>query len=135
MQMWAVCFVVFFGMAEFYEWAQGMTLSTPVLIVAGVLLAIASNYRKWAGLSSELTNASPSTSVQDSQSYPTEPHLMSNSPSSSQSVSSASAPPRYYPGPQLPNLIPQSQRSISFTIPKSDLSFLSVSEESKEEQG
>ena len=45
MQVWIVCLVLFFGAAEFYQWAKGLALPLPVLIASGVLLAIASNLR------------------------------------------------------------------------------------------
>ena len=45
MQVWIVCLVLFFGIAEFYQWAKGLALPLPVLIASGVLLAIASNLR------------------------------------------------------------------------------------------
>ena len=56
MQMWAVCFVVFFGFAQIFQlidgslWLQDFSLPMPVFILAGVLLAIASNSNKRAGL-------------------------------------------------------------------------------------
>ncbi|HEY9660588.1 MAG TPA: hypothetical protein V6C65_19200 [Allocoleopsis sp.] len=46
MQVWAVSFFVFFGTAELYQWLQGITLPLPVLVVAGAILAIASNADK-----------------------------------------------------------------------------------------
>lgn len=47
MQVWAVSFFVFFGAAELYQWLQGITLPFPVLVVAGAILAIASNADKF----------------------------------------------------------------------------------------
>ncbi|MBW4657709.1 MAG: hypothetical protein KME15_03475 [Drouetiella hepatica Uher 2000/2452] len=45
MQVLLVCLVLFFVASELYQWIQGMTLPLPMLIVAGVALAIASNLR------------------------------------------------------------------------------------------
>ncbi|MBD3880340.1 hypothetical protein IFO70_01075 [Phormidium tenue FACHB-886] len=45
MQVWIICLVLFFGIAEFYQWAKGLSLPMPVLIAAGVLLAVVSNLR------------------------------------------------------------------------------------------
>jgi hypothetical protein len=47
MRVWVICFVLFFGAAEFYQWMQGLTLPLPFFIVLGGLLAIASNSDKW----------------------------------------------------------------------------------------
>jgi hypothetical protein len=47
MRVWVICFVLFFGAAEFYQWVQGLTLPLPFFIVLGGLLAIASNSDKW----------------------------------------------------------------------------------------
>jgi hypothetical protein len=47
MRVWGVCFVLFFGAAEFYQWMQGLTLPLPFFIALGGLLAIASNADKW----------------------------------------------------------------------------------------
>jgi hypothetical protein len=43
MKIWITCFILLFGMAEFFQWLKDLMLSLPVYIVAGVLLAIASN--------------------------------------------------------------------------------------------
>jgi hypothetical protein len=38
-------------MAEFYQWVKHFTVPLPVFILAGAILAIASNYGKYAGWS------------------------------------------------------------------------------------
>ena len=43
MYVWLVCFVVLFGLAELYPWVQGVVLPFPLMLLAGVGLAIASN--------------------------------------------------------------------------------------------
>ncbi|MBI4783706.1 MAG: hypothetical protein HY785_20675 [Oscillatoriophycideae cyanobacterium NC_groundwater_1537_Pr4_S-0.65um_50_18] len=45
MQVLLVCLVLFFVASELYQWMQGMTLPLPMLIAAGIVLAIASNLR------------------------------------------------------------------------------------------
>ncbi|MBW4517142.1 MAG: hypothetical protein KME11_18200 [Timaviella obliquedivisa GSE-PSE-MK23-08B] len=60
MRVWAVCFVLFFGAAEFYQWMQGLTLPLPFFIALGGLLAIASNADKWRILNRPVPSA-PST--------------------------------------------------------------------------
>lgn len=44
MYLWLVCFVVLFGLSELYPWVQGVALPFPVTLLAGVGLAIASNF-------------------------------------------------------------------------------------------
>lgn len=44
-----VCFTLFFGLAQLYPVVAGLDLSLPSWIVAGLLLAIASNYDKLIG--------------------------------------------------------------------------------------
>lgn len=43
------CFMLFFGLAQLYPVVAGLDLSLPSWIVAGLLLAIASNYDKLIG--------------------------------------------------------------------------------------
>jgi len=56
MKVWLVCFVGLFGLAELFQWMQAFSLfedaglPLPVLIGAGLALAIASNSTKQAGL-------------------------------------------------------------------------------------
>jgi hypothetical protein len=51
MRVWITSFLVLFGMAELHQWMKNFTLPLPVFILAGALLAIASNYGKYAGWS------------------------------------------------------------------------------------
>ena len=53
MKVWMTSFLVLFGMVELYQWFRDFTLPLPVFILAGALLAIASNYGKSPGLSYE----------------------------------------------------------------------------------
>jgi hypothetical protein len=59
MRVWGVCFVLFFGAAEFYQWMQGLTLPLPFFIALGGLLAIASNADKWRNLARSVQSAVP----------------------------------------------------------------------------
>lgn len=58
MPLLIVCFVLFFGLAELLPTVDGLTLPTPVIWVGGILLAIASNYHKPAGLPWKAASAS-----------------------------------------------------------------------------
>lgn len=60
LRLWLICFVVLFGAAQFYQWLTHLTwfepfslseisLPFPVLMMAGVVLAIASNADKQVG--------------------------------------------------------------------------------------
>ncbi len=56
MQILVICVVLFFAAAELYQWLAKLTLSLPVLVAGGALLAIVSNrYRlselRWSTLS------------------------------------------------------------------------------------
>ncbi|HEY9611751.1 hypothetical protein [Allocoleopsis sp.] len=57
MRVWITSVLVVFGMVELYQWMKNFTLPLPVFIVAGAVLAIASNYGKYSGWSFQ----SPST--------------------------------------------------------------------------
>ncbi|NJR66564.1 MAG: hypothetical protein HC772_16580 [Leptolyngbyaceae cyanobacterium CRU_2_3] len=113
MQVLIVCIVLFFGAAELYQWMQGMALPLPVLVAAGVVLAIASNashptFQSWqsfrqhpSGASLTALSARPASAV--SQAIPVAPSFPSSEPFS--------------------HLDPQAQeqaqaQSISFTIRK-----------------
>lgn len=57
MRVWFVCFLLLFGAVELYQWVanlpwlhQNLTLPMPAFLLGGVVLAIASNYNKRAGL-------------------------------------------------------------------------------------
>jgi hypothetical protein len=49
MRIWLACFVVMFGLAEFFQWMKQLSLPLPVFILGGVFLSIASNYDRRAG--------------------------------------------------------------------------------------
>lgn len=50
MRVWLTSFVLLFGAAELYQWAQDLTLPMPIFILGGAFLAIASNYDKLRNL-------------------------------------------------------------------------------------
>lgn len=49
MRVWLSCFFVLFAIAEFYQWAQHVTLPLPLYILGGAVLAVASNADKRLG--------------------------------------------------------------------------------------
>ena len=98
MQVWIVCLVLFFGTAEFYQWAKGLALPLPVLIASGALLAIASNLRS--------TQLRAAVSPAQPLAVPAKPAIAASS--SPVVVESVAASDRVF------------QRSISFTIHSPD---------------
>jgi hypothetical protein len=107
MRVWVAGVVLFFVMAELYPWVQGLSLPLPLMVVAGLGLAIASNWPalKGSGRSPQLA-AKPAPTASPSQ--PAQP--------------ANPAPPPQRPPTQLPNLNPAPPapppRPISFTIRK-----------------
>jgi len=107
MYVWLVCFVVLFGLAELYPWVQGVVLPFPVMLLAGVGLAIASN------LSASNLSAS---------------NLSGSNLNQRSGLSEPSTPPSQVPAPAVPSphsqTLPQSLTTspppdtISFTIRK-----------------
>lgn len=51
MKVWIASVFVLYGMVEVYQWMKHFTLPLPVFILGGAILAIASNYGKYAGWS------------------------------------------------------------------------------------
>ncbi len=49
MKVWLSCFLGLFAIAEFYQWAQKVTLPLPFYIACGAVLAVASNTDKRLG--------------------------------------------------------------------------------------
>lgn len=45
-----VCLVLFFSLAEFYEWGKTLALPMPISGIAGLLLALLSNPNRWRDL-------------------------------------------------------------------------------------
>lgn len=46
MRVWIASFCVVFGLIELYQWAGEFTIPFPIYVAGGVLLAIASNWKK-----------------------------------------------------------------------------------------
>lgn len=42
------CFLVLFGLAQFWSWLQQFSLEEPVMLIGGLLLASASNFNRRA---------------------------------------------------------------------------------------
>ena len=61
MRVWITSVLVVFGMVELYQWMKNFTLPLPVFILAGALLAIASNYGKYSGWSFQPPSVSSET--------------------------------------------------------------------------
>ncbi|MFM5889046.1 MAG: hypothetical protein ACKPFD_20690 [Dolichospermum sp.] len=49
MRVWLLCFFVLFATAEFFKWLRAFSIPLPIYILAGVFLAVASNYDKFFG--------------------------------------------------------------------------------------
>ncbi|MBD1910201.1 MULTISPECIES: hypothetical protein [unclassified Leptolyngbya] len=114
MRIWVtpflVLFVVFFGAAELYPWLSSLVGSPPGVLVAGILLAIASNLDK---LPKQLKPGSaqglPGSTQPASTPIPAAPPQTQVMPPKAWSPSSTAPAP-----PSTPS------RSISFTIKKRD---------------
>ncbi|MCU0550710.1 MAG: hypothetical protein MUC48_15285 [Leptolyngbya sp. Prado105] len=75
-QFGLVCFVIFFIFSQVFEWASEVKLPLPFFILAGAILAIASNLDRRAGFPFNLLNTiTPS----EESSIPTEPPTISQS--------------------------------------------------------
>ncbi|NJN86360.1 MAG: hypothetical protein HC881_08685 [Leptolyngbyaceae cyanobacterium SL_7_1] len=113
-----LCFVLFFGVAQIYPMLQTMGLSIPSVLLAGLLLAIASNYNKPAGLPwrSQLDAKEPNSSKQTAS-----PSQASSGAIASKPVPAQSAPsPQLPTPPHLPEFDLKPRPSISFTIRKAN---------------
>ncbi|MEW6496857.1 MAG: hypothetical protein AB1589_30680 [Cyanobacteriota bacterium] len=100
MRFWLTSVLVLFGMVELYQWMKPFTVPLPVFILAGVFLAIASNYGKYSGWPFQQT-PTPSDSNRVSTSIEeklTKPRNWAN-------LNQSATQP-----------LPQATRSISFTI-------------------
>ncbi|MEQ9552536.1 MAG: hypothetical protein RIM23_23345 [Coleofasciculus sp. G3-WIS-01] len=102
MRVLITTFVVLFSLIELSQWVSHFTLPMPVLILAGALLAIASNYGKSPGWFVSL----------QSRQFPTN---QTQAPSV-ESANLASNLTALNPSSSTP--IPKLPRSISFTIPR-----------------
>lgn len=100
MRVWITSVLVVFGMVELYQWMKNFTLPLPVFILAGAVLAIASNYGKYAGWSFQ----SPSA---QSQTQPIQTVLRDKFTQASNGSKL---------NPSSAKSLPQATREISFTI-------------------
>ena len=108
MYVWLVCFVVLFGLAELYPWVQGVVLPFPLMLLAGVGLAIASNLS-----ASNLSGSNLSAS-----------HLSGSNLNQRSGLSEPSTPPPQVPAPAVPS--PHSQtlpRALTTSPPPDTISF------------
>ena len=115
MYVWLVCFVVLFGLAELYPWVQGVVLPFPLMLLAGVGLAIASNLNI-SNLSASNHSISHSSASNLTASSPNSrndlPEQTAPVPDAETQIAPAAAPP---PPQALASPPPD---SISFTIRK-----------------
>lgn len=120
-----LCFIAFFGLAELLPAMQGLTLPMPAYIVAGVLLAIASNYRKPAALPwrsqppvppMPKQNSAPPLAKPSSASLPPKLDVPASEPSQDFSVEPSPSPSKRPTGPQLPNFDLRPRPSVSFVV-------------------
>ena len=102
MRVWITSVLVLFGMVELYQWMKHFTLPLPVFILAGALLAIASNYGKYGGWPFQASVQSDANRVQ------TPPVGGFTNPPNWSNLNQSSATP-----------LPKPDRSISFTISSS----------------
>lgn len=97
-QFGVICFLLFFGLSQFFQWAQHLTLPLPIFILGGAFLAIASNFDRRAGL----------------------PFSLLNPPTEAPKESPLSAAPTQNPviSPTASPVMTQAPREVSFTIRK-----------------
>lgn len=62
MQLWLTSFILLFGAVEFWQWVQQASLLTPIFVLGGAFLAIASNYGKLSNLPLHLDDKAPNSS-------------------------------------------------------------------------
>ncbi|MBW4421365.1 MAG: hypothetical protein KME13_19395 [Myxacorys californica WJT36-NPBG1] len=89
-QFGIVCFILLFGLSQFFQWAQHLTLPLPIFVLGGAFLAIASNFNKRAGLPFSLLNelskpsetsvSKPTSELNPSQTPPVSPIVQSSQP-------------------------------------------------------
>ncbi|MBD1849695.1 hypothetical protein [Leptolyngbya sp. FACHB-711] len=111
MPLLLVCVVLFFGVAQFYQWSNGLdSLPFPVLLLAGAALAIVSNLSQRD--SQSISSSSEAASVPVQQAATPAPTL----PPDIRPV--AELRPKAEPQlPQFePSIAPQAEKSISFTL-------------------
>lgn len=112
MPLLLVCVVLFFSLAQLYQWSNGIALPFPVLLLTGAGLAIASNLKP-RSLSDPAAIDSPAVSV-----------------TVSRATDAPSLPPDIRPAiephpvgePQLPTFAPppESVKSISFKLKQAE---------------
>ncbi len=115
MKVWAVGVVIFFGLAELYQWFNSLSLSLPIYGAAGLLLALASNAERWRHLVKPLP-VSEAVPIQ-SQRSPTDQPPVTQAASKPISPAANAAVELPFAAPEAgPPLNKLAERSISFTI-------------------
>jgi hypothetical protein len=114
MKVWAVGVIIFFGLAELYQWFNSLSLSLPIYGAAGLVLALASNAKRWRHLIKPLP-VSEADPIQ-SQRAPTDQPPVTQAASKSISPAANAAVELPFAAPEAGPSSHKSARSISFTI-------------------
>lgn len=101
-QFGVICFLLFFGLSQFFQWAKHLTLPLPIFILGGAFLAVASNFDRRAGLPFNLLNP-PTEAPKESPSSATPTIASTQNPVISPTTSPS---------------VTQTPREVSFTIRK-----------------
>lgn len=120
MKFWFVCLLIVFGVAELYQWFQGLTLPMPFYGAAGLLLAFLSNSNQWLPRLPEGDRGKLEALVSQTESAIEADGILPGKPSEE-----AALPPVLHASqastqsePHLPNLPVAAPPPISFTIRK-----------------
>ncbi|MBF2073675.1 MAG: hypothetical protein IGS50_07930 [Synechococcales cyanobacterium C42_A2020_086] len=117
MRVWLICLVLFWGVAELYQWLHELALSPPCFVAAGIALAVVSN-RSGRQARSVAASSGPHKSSPSAAASLAESVKVAAVPSQLSTGVTSLSPP----GAQLPSfneITPTSQPSISFTIRRS----------------
>jgi hypothetical protein len=87
MRVWLTSFVLLFGAAELYQWAQELTLPMPIFILGGAFLAIASNYDKLRNLPIHIDYEAPEAQPKSVSPATTRPVSVKSKSATTQTIS------------------------------------------------
>ncbi|HEY9814446.1 MAG TPA: hypothetical protein V6D20_01375 [Candidatus Obscuribacterales bacterium] len=107
MQIWTVCFLLFFLSTQVYQMVQEVSLPLPLAIAGGILLAIASNIQRRSTLSSSSSVTPSVTPPVTPSAPPVSPRSETMSPRSAETLAHPPIPPfsvpasnPFFPPPQ-----------------------------------
>jgi len=71
MKIWLVSFLILFVLVEFYQWFQSLKVPLPFMLVAGAVLAIASNLlgSRWKPFDTPQDSGPPPEETADSDPF------------------------------------------------------------------